>query len=209
MVLTAAHCLGHFDMIHFDRHNFVDIFDDYEVLYPADTVVHPSFQSSTFEYDFALIQLNRPVQNAVPVRLLSDNSRQIQPGGVLKVLGWGALNADFDNPIYPNTIQSANVNYVPNAVCESLRYNGKAMYEGEIHDSMMCAGSSGVDACSGDSGGPLILEGSAEGLDVQVGDLFLGAEAARFFLACMDELVSHIHGYVAKCALCPELHQII
>lgn len=168
VVLTAAHCLGHFDMIHFDRHNFVDIFDDYEVLYPADTVVHPNFRSSTFEYDFALIQLNRPVQNAVPVRL-SDSNRHVQPGGVLKVLGWGALNSDSDNPVYPDTIQLANVNYVPNAVCESLQYNGKAMYEGEIRESMMCAGRSGVDACSGDSGGPLILEGSSEGLDIQVG----------------------------------------
>ena len=46
----------------------------------------------------------------------------------------------------------ASVKFVDRATCNSADF-----YNGLIDDTVLCAGSEGVDACQGDSGGPLLI----------------------------------------------------
>lgn len=48
-----------------------------------------------------------------------------------------------------------NLDFIPNENC-----NSPTLYDGRIKDIMICAGGTGQDTCSGDSGGPLILRDS-------------------------------------------------
>ena len=66
------------------------------------------------------------------------------------ITGWGRLAHRGDKPA---NLMQATVPIVSRARCERA-------YPGEIHDCMICAGldQGGVDACRGDSGGPMVCE---------------------------------------------------
>ncbi len=183
IILSAAHCRQWFSDIDIDRYNFVDPSDQYEDFRAANIVVHPRYDSSSYRYDFMLIQLNAPMtaDNSPPVRLNSDSSMPSE-GTDLLVLGWGTTdNSDPSNLIFPSVLQQGSLKYITNDECESTVITNKKLYEGEVYSEMMCARSSqGVDACSGDSGGPLIIEGSAEGDDLLVGLVSWGRGCAIY-----------------------------
>lgn len=169
LVLTAAHCKEWFRIIQIDRHDFDSKTDHVQTFRAESFVSHPRFKYETFEFDFAVIQLNGVVRNPRLVRL-NNNSDIPKDGDEVAVLGWGAVDVSNPfQPVYPSQLQIAHLDYVSNRRCEGTRYNGQSLYRGEIFPEMMCATRPGVDACNGDSGGPLIIEGRREGLDLQVG----------------------------------------
>ena len=61
----------------------------------------------------------------------------------------------------------AGIDYVPPDVC-GARYAATTNFD-PVSDSQLCAGGDRVGACSGDSGGPLLLTCDATGKDLQVG----------------------------------------
>jgi hypothetical protein len=180
MILTAAHCQSWIDTAHIHRYDFRDKSDGYMEMDPAFIHVHPEFTPSTFQADFSVVGLGRPVPSAPIVRLNTDASVPSANDPVV-VIGWGAINVtDPSNTIYPNRLQKAHINYITNEECEKAEVQGQALYTGEIYSDMLCATSPGVDACRGDSGGPLIMEGAVEGEDVQVGIVSWGRGCALF-----------------------------
>ena len=102
--------------------------------------------------DIVILQLKAPSRHT-PVKL-SFNAN-LQAGTGLRVMGWGTTSYSRDRP---DELQIANVDYVPNSVCDKSK--GKItptsstdrFYKGLITDDMMCAASPAKDACSGDSG---------------------------------------------------------
>ena len=64
---------------------------------------------------------------------------------MLNFVGWGSTEYNGD---YSDTLQEVRIPIVTNEVCS------KAM--GELHEGHICAGGEkNVDACGGDSGGPM------------------------------------------------------
>ncbi|GAX28531.1 transmembrane protease serine 11D [Fistulifera solaris] len=180
MILTAAHCQSWIDTAHIHRYDFKNSADVYMEMDPAFIHVHPDFNPSTFQADFSVVGLSKPVPSAQIVRLNTDASVPSANDPVV-VIGWGAINiTDPSNTIYPNRLQKAHINYITNEDCEKAEVQGQALYTGEIFSNMLCATSPGVDACRGDSGGPLIVEGAVEGEDVQVGIVSWGRGCALF-----------------------------
>lgn len=181
--MTAGHCEDHFHIVHvgeYDRtHNeFIQTFR------PDLKMVHPSFEGENFRYDVMLVKLNGHIDGIPPVRLNSEPALPFSQAQ-LTLIGWGAVEkkdgvASGDR-IFPDVLQQARVPYVSNYKCENEKYQGKALYKGEIFDEMLCAGSTGVDACKGDSGSPLLIENwNQDGSDVQVGLVSWGRGCGKY-----------------------------
>lgn len=106
--------------------------------------IHPRYDG---DYDFALLELDKPVDGIAPVNLPTKGTDAlIRPGAKATVAGWG----DIDNevPVHPDRLRAVDVPIVSHIEC-------KASYPGYNKKIHMCAGVEGKDACGGDSGGPL------------------------------------------------------
>ena len=132
--------------------------------------VHPQFGiNSQYDSDIALLQLSEPVA-LQPVSLADtatlarlENSAALDD--VVRILGWGIFDdADFtpgsSSNTFPQFLQSADMDFLPFAD------SGCRNAWPQMTSNMLCAREVapdpvsqpfGQDACSGDSGGPLLL----------------------------------------------------
>ncbi|XP_028274799.1 coagulation factor VII isoform X2 [Parambassis ranga] len=154
-VVSAAHCFeesaDHVTIGDYDKHRP----DPGEQLIKIQKVfVHPHFHSFTFDSDIALLYLDRPVvrsPTAVPACLpdahLSNYLLREENRGV--VTGWGATQYLGRSSRFLRKVTLPVVSY---ADCI-------ATTEQVITDNMFCAGylEASIDACSGDSGGPFVV----------------------------------------------------
>ena len=116
-------------------------------------VVHPQYDSDLEPppFDIALLELSSAI-NAPIVNLFSGDPAD-HNGDSGYIAGWGATRFVNENDAtYPAQLQEAAVPIVSLARCNSI-----VSYQGLITHRQLCAGfiDGGVDACAGDSGGPL------------------------------------------------------
>ena len=97
----------------------------------------------------------------------------------MATLGWGDTNGERYSaaPRPPDQLQKAEVFYQTPQECKILLGNALDQSPETLARSTMCVieGPSGAITCSGDSGGPLIVEGGTWEEDVAVGVLSFGA----------------------------------
>ncbi|XP_054087781.1 serine protease Hayan-like [Zeugodacus cucurbitae] len=113
-----------------------------------------NYTNSRFYDDIALIELDGDAvfnQNVRPTCLHTDEGELLN-GVDLVVTGWGLTE-------YKNTsdiLLAANLTYIPVPFCDRVyaNLNYWRLNRG-IVDTQLCAYSPGIDACRGDSGGPL------------------------------------------------------
>jgi len=120
--------------------------------------VHEGFRKifqdgvSVIEHDLALIEFVEEVEYSNHVRssCLPDKNVCIKPGTTCVVVGWGYMDEQGQHG-FPTELQEAPVKIFDNEHCR------KFPAYGVVDDNMICAGwiNGGVDACGGDSGGPL------------------------------------------------------
>lgn len=151
-VLTAAHCVrggsvGEIWIGVLDQKNPAGV----EKIKPARIIAHENYNSSTMDSDYALIELAQNSSYA-PIAL---NETEIQIDDATQMMsmtaGWGATKEG--SYTLPNMLQKVMVPLVSQTAC-----NDKSAYNGDITDTMICAGlkQGGKDSCQGDSGGPLV-----------------------------------------------------
>ncbi|XP_034404407.1 coagulation factor IX, partial [Cyclopterus lumpus] len=155
-VVSAAHCLeqtaDHVTIGDYDKRRP----DPGEQVIKVQKVfVHPHFHSFTFDSDIALLYLARPVvrsPTAVPACLpdphLSRYLVQEDNRGV--VTGWGVTHY----------LGRSSSRFLRKVTLPVISYRDCiASTEQVITDNMFCAGylDVGMDACSGDSGGPFVV----------------------------------------------------
>uniref|UniRef100_A0A3Q1H8N6 Peptidase S1 domain-containing protein n=1 Tax=Anabas testudineus TaxID=64144 RepID=A0A3Q1H8N6_ANATE len=155
-VLTAAHC--------FPSNNTAGLVvvlgsqtlitsSSYEQLRTVtQIIIHPGFDSSTFDNDISLLKLSSPVNfttYVLPVCLAASNS-SFYSSTSSWATGWGVTEDGF--PLPPYKLREVDVPVVGNRQC-NCDYG-----VGTITDNMMCAGSpaGGRGPCQGDDGGPLM-----------------------------------------------------
>ena len=154
-VLTASHCVqGSSSMkIVVGLHDQKDL-KGTETFTAKKIVAHPQFNSSTLDYDYALIQLSgdskfRTIDlNRIEMNISDDPSKASN----VWTSGWGTTSQGSFQ--LPNILNKVEVPLVTAALC-----NAPASYNGQITDRMICAGlvQGGKDSCQGDSGGPLFV----------------------------------------------------
>mmetsp|Transcript_38309 Transcript_38309/g.92674 ORF Transcript_38309/g.92674 Transcript_38309/m.92674 type:complete len:361 (+) Transcript_38309:154-1236(+) len=153
LILSAAHC-GRY------RGSFVTV----GALYPDNDSTagatevkvvrwarHPNYNANTLDNDFAIMQISPPVTLTSSVTFSINDSRNIQEGEDLTVIGLGLLEENANNDGAP-ILQEGTVQAISHSDCNSW-------YRGGVTDAnMFCAGKEegGIDSCQGDSGGPIV-----------------------------------------------------
>ncbi|XP_074082026.1 transmembrane protease serine 12-like [Macrotis lagotis] len=158
-ILTAAHCFKvsrepEFWVAVVGVNNILRNQVKHKKIKIDDIIIHPEFKYDTFENDIALIHLKTPVNyndyiqpiclpffNDVPK---IDNTKRCF------ISGWGKRK---EEGTLASLLQEAEVHYFPWVAC-----NAVGSYSGRVPNTSFCAGESygSVDACMGDSGGPLM-----------------------------------------------------
>jgi secreted trypsin-like serine protease len=140
----------------------------------AALLTHPDWNRQTWENDIALVKLASPASDAVPIKLLSDDTRAaLFSESVLGfVSGWGATR---EGGAPSNELRHVGVQVVSQDIC-----NAPEAYGGRIKNGMFCAGfvAGGKDSCQGDSGGPIMVS-DRKGSYVLAGIVSWGEGCAR------------------------------
>ncbi|KAK9504979.1 hypothetical protein O3M35_009141 [Rhynocoris fuscipes] len=168
LVLTAAHCVANLERpdsmrLVVGKHT-LRTKDKHERVYkPERIIIHPQFRKDgPHSNDIALIKVKASSESGIDFNsfvqpiCLPENSLTPQEGEWCTVTGWGAQKRDSDS-LSP-VLRAASVPLLSQHTCRQADvYGGRVQ---SILDSMLCAGllEGGVDACGGDSGGPLACQ---------------------------------------------------
>ncbi|KAG3271481.1 transmembrane protease, serine 7 [Ictidomys tridecemlineatus] len=159
-------------------------------------VVHEYYNSQTFDYDIALLQLSvawpETLKQLIQPICIPPVGQKVRSGEKCWVTGWGRRH-EADSKGSP-VLQQAEVELIDQTLCVSTY--------GIITSRMLCAGvmSGKRDACKGDSGGPLSCRRQSDGKWILTGIVSWGHGCGRANFPGVYTRVSNfvpwIHKYV-------------
>jgi secreted trypsin-like serine protease len=178
-VLTAAHCIFLRNVIHqsprdievlVGRHRLSSN-EEGERIAVTHMVIHPAYNSLTYEADMILLKLATPSAQP-PVSVAKHGTSLDKPKTLATVIGWGTLYDPNDpsasgkaiEPAKPDQLRQLVVPILPNELCaqhyDDILYHGMIRRQQSLFPTMLCAGypQGGKDVCWGDSGGPLVAQ---------------------------------------------------
>jgi secreted trypsin-like serine protease len=174
-VLTAAHCVTtastgpEFLTMREVRLGIYDLSTAGYGFKITAAVIHKDYEKNTDTNDIALLKVDTGTSDAdlgvVPARLIGDpgHRRPLAVGARVGVTGWGATAAKADGPMMRSITgsverASGKLKEVRLYVVSRGRCAAVKPYRGTIGPDVICAGSpvAGQDACTWDSGGPLV-----------------------------------------------------
>jgi secreted trypsin-like serine protease len=156
--MTAAHCVYEGDFSAFEIGALCHLStlpyasngncgQSSETIRTIKTIMHPQYDHSTYDNDFALVKLTKR-STTTPVAMdLNGIADKYDSSKKLWAIGFGNQSPETDG-VYPGRLQHVEVSFVPQLVC-------KWNYGASINENMLCAADPGQDSCQGDSGGPL------------------------------------------------------
>jgi len=120
----------------------------------AKVIIHPGYKAFSHKNDIALVKLSSSAtlndKTVIPACLPKAKDPSIYKGGSLVTIsGWGKTETED----YPSQLRVAKVPLISQSRCRQC-YRAS-----QITDNMVCAGKLGIgglDACKGDSGGPMV-----------------------------------------------------
>ncbi|TRY56323.1 hypothetical protein DNTS_031855 [Danionella cerebrum] len=156
-ILTAAHCVNEYSNPRSWR-VFAGYLTRSEMLSAVgssvERIVMHNFDPKTNDNDVALMKLTFALTITSDVRpvCLPNKGQFFTAPRECYVTGWGALSSGGSTS---QTLQEARIHLIDRDLC-----NNRAVYHGQVTDSMICAGrlEGGIDSCQGDSGGPLVTQ---------------------------------------------------
>lgn len=139
--------------------------------------------SQGIDNDLALLEIARPLMTRRIALHSPSELERAAPGTIATVVGWGLTEASGSAT---SILQKGTMPILSNQECA-------AAYP-ELTDAMICTSQvGGVDACNGDSGGPLAVQGPLGW--IQVGIVSFGLRCAAF--PGVYARVSSLYDYVA------------
>lgn len=155
-LVTAAHCVEQFQKeeiyVSLGEHDKNQISESSFTQHIAidKIIMHENYDPNTVDNDIAVIRLSGPVtfnDGIRPVCLPFKFASNDFSGESGTVTGWGQLT--FNGEV-SNVLQEVELPILTTAECQ--QYD---IVAGSITENMLCTYSLGLDACKGDSGGPL------------------------------------------------------
>ncbi|KAL4140868.1 hypothetical protein PRNP1_011977 [Phytophthora ramorum] len=127
---------------------------------------HPNnSENSQYSYDFVVLELERPSSFA-PIKLAAADGSDIKDGEIVTKLGWYNTGGEGQRT---HELQRADVRLISNEECSR---------QTSVDETMMCSAPVGnQSSCTGDYGGPLILE-RPDG-DILVGSVSWGDDCRK------------------------------
>ncbi|XP_058805706.1 transmembrane protease serine 9-like [Phymastichus coffea] len=197
-ILTAAHCVA--QMNSWDVARLTVRLGDYDIKTPHEVrhvekrvkrvVRHRGFDMRTLYNDVAILTLNEPVEFTETIRpVCLPSGANLYVGNKATVIGWGSLR---EGGPAPGKLQQVTIPIWSNTVCKQ-KYGGAA--PGGIVDSFLCAGEAARDSCSGDSGGPLMVN---DGRWTQVGIVSWGIGCGKGQYPGVYTRVTHFLPWIYK-----------
>ena len=148
-VVTAGHCTkdinGEKDVV-LGLHDLNS--DTGERIHVERIEIHENYDDYFLYSDIALLELaHESSYTPISINTSSDSLESYTS----TVIGWGNLVSSGLS--YPEKLQQVSIPIIDNQTCV------ESYSQEEINDGMLCAGfkAGGLDACSGDSGGPLMI----------------------------------------------------
>ncbi len=184
-VLTSAHCVFNENAVASPEELWVlagqaDLSGNSgQTVSVTEILPHPKFDAQTGDHDVALIRLSRGLEYAQVSIPFLDPHPLVEASAEVTVVGWGSMAASADLAAYPYILRKAKLQLTDASQCqESLRLHTGQAYV--ITDRMLCANSPtmAADACTGDSGGPLLYWHPDLGTWVQIGVISWGIGCA-------------------------------
>ncbi|XP_041450216.1 trypsin eta [Drosophila obscura] len=121
--------------------------------------LHPSFNYINVDYDIGVLILDAPLNlTRFGIRAIGIRSERPAVGRLATIAGWGYREEGGPNSY---RLEQAQVPIVSSEECNQIYGSG------EVSERMVCAGivaQGGVDACQGDTGGPLVIDDQLVGL---------------------------------------------
>lgn len=126
----------------------------------------PRFDARSFDYDVAVLELERPLALDAATRPIAPAAATPPDGSAALVSGWGEIGGrDPYQPgaLYPDTLRVGELRTVSDAACAAAYPQLPPAAAATVCTSSADPGL-GTDACQGDSGGPLTSGGLLVGL---------------------------------------------
>ncbi|XP_043063745.1 trypsin alpha-3 [Drosophila ficusphila] len=161
VVLSAAHCVHGSQPEKFTIHAGASRLNEDAPVIRSVAMFHtsPSYSSTNFDMDVALLLLQEPV-SLIPGKVATITPCRNSPeaNAYARISGWGVTRENNRDPA--EQVRTAMVRVLSSTECQ-LSYGVAA----QLTDSMLCAAVRGLrDSCSGDSGGPLVYRGQVCGI---------------------------------------------
>ncbi|KAJ9597877.1 hypothetical protein L9F63_011243, partial [Diploptera punctata] len=125
----------------------------------SEIIMNPNFdEGHNYDGDIALIKVVPPFEFGPTVQSIPLAEKVPEDGAMATVSGWGA---ELDGDVLSPELRYVNVPIVNHDLCEHDYFD-----RGGITNNMICAGfeQGGKDACTGDVGGALVVEGKLVGI---------------------------------------------
>jgi TPR repeat protein len=194
-VLTAAHCVNDSEMGnvsiktggHRIRLGLTNALGDEGFSYPITAVHrHPDYDRRVLAFDIALVQYDHTKGTsgsnaAAPAFIRLDpvplSSRKIEAIPRVSTYGWGLT--DVTGGTIPDQLRGARMKLRDRDACtETIKFK-----DAKRRDSVLCAdelaGKEGGQACSGDSGGPLITYSDPDKIPTLIGVVSGGKDCGK------------------------------
>ncbi|XP_066259154.1 venom serine protease 34-like [Euwallacea similis] len=197
-LLTAAHCVygkdpGTLGVLVGDHNITAGEDTPYSALYYVyDYLIHPSYSTSTYVNDIAIIKTDSQIifSNYVgPICLpfryyLADFAAQTSI-----ILGWGQI--EFSGPT-SDVLLGANLQIISNVQCQS-EGNGEVIVDEEV-----CTYADGKDSCQSDSGGPVLWTDATRNRMHLIGIISHGTGCATNFPGINTRVTSFLDWIVSS-----------
>ncbi|XP_046608839.1 transmembrane protease serine 9-like [Neodiprion virginianus] len=197
-ILSAAHCVAQMSSwdvagltVRLGDHNIKTNNEVRHVERRVRRIVrHRGFDSRTLYNDVAILTLDKPVAFTEQIRpVCLPSGSQLYSGKTATVIGWGSLRESGPQPA---VLQEVAIPVWTNSECRS-KYGAAA--PGGIIESFLCAGKAAMDSCSGDSGGPLMIN---DGRWTQVGIVSWGIGCGKGQYPGVYTRVTHFLPWIQK-----------
>lgn len=153
IIITAAHCVANTSVTLIRVRVGANQHNSGGTLLPVSAyTLHEQYNSKLKAYDIALVRLSTQLTYSLSVKAIGLATSSPVNGASVSVTGWGYTD-ESGAAGYASALQTVQLQIIERGECASAKYGYGWDFVGV---EMICAAAANKDACTGDSGGPMV-----------------------------------------------------